>query len=384
MVVAAGEELYRLVEQYAALGDHRTGTPVDAATIDWFAAELRAIGATVTPSPYEFPRYDTRWRLRVDGQEIPSLPVFYEGTGRVQAADPAVAALDVGPAGSLDGLGVPVEAARRAGRPALVLATITPTGRLVAANRAPGAYSGLPVVCVAGAVAEQLATATVELDLEARVVPGRSANVVGRLGPAGAPDPVVVTTPLSGWFRCAGERGTGIAIALSLARQLAETRPVTVLGTTGHELGFVGLRRHLERATDRPAAVIHLGASAAARGEDGALNRSVQVVAAAPGLDPEAAAAMAPAAHAYRGLAAAPSTFSGWRGEAALWAPYDVPLLSVSGASPYFHTPDDLPAASTTPALLDTMATALTGLALATVRGSGAASGGTRPCGPGR
>lgn len=373
-MVAAGDDLYRLVEEYAALGDHRTGTAVDAATLEWFSGRLRGIGAVVTHVPYEFPRYDVRWRLLVDGEEVPSLPLFYEGTGRVRTGDAAVARLPVRADGVAEGLDANIEAARRDGRPALVVATAAPSGRLVVANRAPGVASGLPTICVAGAEAERLTSGALELDLDAEVVPGRSANVVGRLGPERATAPVLVTTPLSGWFRCAGERGTGIAIALSLAQRLAETRPVVVLGTTGHELDFLGLRRHLAGVAERPAAVIHLGASAAARGEDGALSTSVRVVAASPGLDAAAAAAaMRPVGRAYQGVTAAPSTFPGWRGEAALWAPYDLPLLSVSGASPYFHTPDDLPDVSTTPALLETMAAALTDLALATVGGSGAA-----------
>jgi len=34
-----GEHLYQLVQAYAALGDHHTGTPVDHATRAWFATE---------------------------------------------------------------------------------------------------------------------------------------------------------------------------------------------------------------------------------------------------------------------------------------------------------------------------------------------------------
>ena len=71
--------------------------------------------------------------------------------------------------------------------------------------------------------------------------------------------PVVVTTPLSGWFGCAGERGTGIAIALELAKRLASSYPVTVVGATGHELEYYGAKRHLETMAVQPAAVVHVG-----------------------------------------------------------------------------------------------------------------------------
>jgi hypothetical protein len=37
-----GEGLYRLVTEYAELGDHRTASDVDAATRSWFEAKLGA------------------------------------------------------------------------------------------------------------------------------------------------------------------------------------------------------------------------------------------------------------------------------------------------------------------------------------------------------
>ena len=88
--------------------------------------------------------------------------------------------------------------------------------------------------------------------------------MVGYLGEGDFSRPVVVTTPLSGWFHCAGERGTGIAIALELAEGLARSYPVMVVGATGHELDYLGAKRYLEGISIRPAAVIHLGASVAA------------------------------------------------------------------------------------------------------------------------
>lgn len=365
----AGEELYRLVEGYAGLGEHRTGTPVDDATAGWFAEQLKQIGATVSMVPYDFTRYDARWTLKVNGLQTQSLPLFYEGIGRVRTTTPAVAALPVRAGGVLEGLPTHTFAARRDGRAALVVATIADGGRLVATNRQPRMGSGMPTICVAEDLAQSLATGSVEVDLDARLVAGQSANVIGTLGPVGARPPVLVTTPLTGWFRCASERGTGIAIALSLAQHLAETVPVVVLGTTGHELYYLGLRRHLDVMTDRPAAVVHLGASAAAQGADGNLSPSVRVVAASPSLDQAAAEdAMAPVISAYHGVAGNSGAHSGWRGEAALWAPHDLPLLSVAGGSPYFHSPEDLPHLSTTPSLIHTMATALTGLTSAVIQ----------------
>lgn len=366
---SAGEQLYGLVEAYAELGDHRTGTPVDDATAGWFAEELNQIGATVSTASYDFTRYDARWDVRVNGVETQSLPLFYEGIGRVRTRTPAVAALPVRSGGVLDRLGAHTFTARRDGHAALVVATIAGGGRLVATNRQPRLGSGMPTLCVAEDLAESLPTDRIEVEFDARLVRGQSTNVIGRLGPGGPRPPVLITTPLTGWFRCASERGTGIAIALSLAQYVAENLPVVVLGTTGHELYYLGLRRYLDCMTVTPAAVIHVGASAAAHGAYGELSPSVRVVATAPRLDQAAAAiAMAPVISAYQGLADSPAAYAGWRGEAGLWAARGLPMLSISGGSPYFHSPEDLPHLSTTPALLDMMATALKGLTLALVR----------------
>ena len=51
-ITPLGRRLFRLVEEYAALGDHRTGTDVDRATVDWLVARLESRGARVTRWPY--------------------------------------------------------------------------------------------------------------------------------------------------------------------------------------------------------------------------------------------------------------------------------------------------------------------------------------------
>src|SRR6185312_9725361 len=85
----------------------------------------------------------------------------------------------------------------------------------------------VPVVGVAGREGQALkaaaqAGADARLRIAGRMQPGRADNVVARL--AGPGKPLVLSTPKSGWFHCAGERGSGIAIWLGLARHLAAGR----------------------------------------------------------------------------------------------------------------------------------------------------------------
>src|SRR4029434_1241356 len=78
--------LYQLVQAYAALGEHRTGTPVDQATIAWFATELGQRGARVDHVPYRFERYAAHCRLLAHATEGEALPLYYEAVGQVHAS----------------------------------------------------------------------------------------------------------------------------------------------------------------------------------------------------------------------------------------------------------------------------------------------------------
>ncbi|MBD3649697.1 MAG: hypothetical protein HUJ31_20070 [Pseudomonadales bacterium] len=82
---------------------------------------------------------------------------------------------------------------------------------------------------------------------------------------------LVVMTPRSGWWRCASERGGGIACWLEMMRAIREAgaaRDVIFTANTGHELGHTGLDHWLDtngHLLDSASMWIHLGANFAAR-----------------------------------------------------------------------------------------------------------------------
>ncbi len=84
--------------------------------------------------------------------------------------------------------------------------------------------------------------------------------------------PLIVLTPRSGWWNCAGERGGGLAILLEMVRLVRNDhfrRDVIFLANTGHELGFLGAKRYFAAEPDlarRAKATIHLGANIGAAG----------------------------------------------------------------------------------------------------------------------
>jgi hypothetical protein len=92
-------------------------------------------------------------------------------------------------------------------------------------------------------------------------------NVYGTIGKG--EQYVVVSTPISGWFSCGGERGPGIATWLALAKWAAAKKlPYTFVftGNSGHELGGWGAKAFLDEGAppiNKTKLWVHLGAGIA-------------------------------------------------------------------------------------------------------------------------
>ena len=355
VALARGERLYALVEEYEALGDHRTGTPVDRDTREWFAARLTERGARVEMTEYEFDRYVADAQVLIDGEAIRAVPLFYSGVGRVQTRSPFVRRLEVHGAGSESSAAADelLTEARALGKTVAVLGTGGRDSRLVAVNRRPSSPPGPVAVLVAGSDVPA-GPSEIRASAAARVVTGESATVRAWFERSHhRTRPLLIATPLTGWFGCAGERGTGIALALELAGELAGMAPVEVVATTGHEVGFLGLRDHLTRHAVDAATVLHLGASlAAGDGETLAPLRGGF----ADGFSADRVAALNAALEPAR-LPIAPwdPSIPADAGEGSVWRGRGAPVLSLLGWFERFHTPDDVANAVTSPALLETV-----------------------------
>ncbi|HZU71331.1 MAG TPA: hypothetical protein VE990_01045 [Acidimicrobiales bacterium] len=357
--MSSGRMLYRLVEEYSALGEHRTGTDVDRATVDWFSAQLEALGAEVERHPYEFDRYACDWEVTADGDPVESLPLFYEGVGDIDTDAPAVTASRV-----IAGTVVPdfeaLSDVLRDEAEVALIATKVAGGFLCAPNRQVHEPVGMPAICVAGREIDRLQQASLRVRLAARIEKGRSANVRGTLGEGPPSSAVLLTTPLSGWFRCAGERGTGIAVCLAVAKALAESHRVTVLGCNSHELMGLGAHHYLATTPPDEAAIFHFGASVASGDADGInppsrRSRQVRATAWAGGSHREALGeALSPLGVEVRlPDDEAARRADSWLGEASVWAPLGRPLVSIAGGFPLHHVPLDLPPLATNEQLLE-------------------------------
>ena len=351
----SGEDLYGIVCDYAALGHHRSGTDRGRATVEWFTELVGDLGE-VTAETVSFERYDASSELTANGRPVDHLALYYEFTGEIDTLDVAVRRLDP-QSGGYPGVAVAlINETMRAGHEALVIATDHPDGELVAINRdLAEPASGLPTVLVAGRHYDTLTSSAVRLRLSARLTAGRTANVEVHNERPGRR--LVLTTPLHGWFGAAGERGTGIAVLRHVTERLAD-RPLTVVATGGHELGYLGAFRWVERCVEPPACVVHLGASVAV--ESLAADGTRRLIDSRIGMTNLPQAAARPVADALDGAGIGLRyDVDSWLGEGEAWSRLGVPVLSTTGAGPDFHTPSDTPERATSPDALATVAAAM-------------------------
>ncbi len=293
----SGAKLYEDVIAYYNLGEHRTASDADLRTSQWLAGELRAAGLQATFQTFGLRQFFLRQsRFSIGGKPIRCFPLWFP---RSTGSSPITAALAVhdksaGPRslqGKIAVVRFPFDAraavsegsghveviasAAKAGASAVVAITEGATKEIIALNSPAGAEPWPIPVVLAGERDESVLMAAAGSGEKASLLldgnddhEARARNVIARLDRG--KDLIVVSTPQSGWFRCAAERGPGIALFLGLARW-ASRRPsgssFLFVSTSGHELGGLGMRAFQKDLAPPPGRVLcwlHLGAGIAA------------------------------------------------------------------------------------------------------------------------
>ena len=269
----------RVIEEYDRQGWHRSGTEVDAASARWLADRVTGCGLEPTLEGVPFDRFDPGPAyVQTGGRRVAGVPLFDGGlTGPAGVSGP-LGAVGSGAAIGVTDLGAEPTTryrdARRAGEHDAIVA-VTPTGPGVALMNAVHFFEpfGPPVLQVGSEARPHLAEqarrgAGARVVVSASRQPAETCNVTASI-PGRDPGlaPVVVMTPRSGWWHCAGERGGGIACWLEVMRAMAGSGPargVLFVSTTGHEIGLPGIEAFLR---ERPAVLtgarlwVHFGAN---------------------------------------------------------------------------------------------------------------------------
>ena len=352
------------VRSWDAIDEHRTGTAGDAATSAWLAEQIHQAGALAEVDWFPFTRRVPGVCQVSDGEHrSDGLPLF-DGASTPDQGVTGAAVLLENPA-TLDGDASPIgvtlfgptlrdpgartlEEARHKGGYSAIIA-------IAAGNQAlPGlsvqnaeAFSdpfGPPVLQVATSERDWLlaaASAGAHLSVHAELTDEetRASNVQCRIdGLRTELAPLVIMTPKSAWWTCTAERAGGIALWLNMIRYFAAAPPertVIFTANTGHELGHVGLDHYLEENPDLVAgahAWVHLGANFATR------DAAVLYQASSQALMRDGLAALT-----SRGISEINTTPVGNRplGEARNVFDGGGAYISLIGANPWFHHPDD-------------------------------------------
>jgi hypothetical protein len=140
-VVAQGEsggELFELVKTYSDMGVHSVGTEVDKQQIKWFSRQFEAIGGQVSLHTFQFDRFVGTSTVTIDGEEIPSMPLYYEAVGTFESDTPHLAALNVAVGDRISPeFEEEIVKAQEAGAELLVVATKNGANALTTPNRHP-------------------------------------------------------------------------------------------------------------------------------------------------------------------------------------------------------------------------------------------------------
>ena len=281
------ERLGAVVEAYDAQGSHRTATSVDNASAEWLALEARRAGVEPVLEPFSISRVDpVSCHLRVGERRIDGVPLFdgeFTGPDGIQGrlgplgSDAEIAVVETEPFNLIEPRreqGGPVAAARRSAHRGIVLLTRGSRPGLFLINAASFMSPfGPPALQVSSAESDWLMAQAAQRTGARLVVrverkAAQAFNVTARIaGRDPGLQPLVVSTPRSGWWQCASERGGGLACWLETMRALAAANPAReclFAAFSGHETGFIGIDAYLASRPElmqRAHAWVQLGAN---------------------------------------------------------------------------------------------------------------------------
>jgi hypothetical protein len=378
------------IDGYSRLPNHLSATANSYAAEDEFGANLAAAGLTLGEQAFEFPHFAVEAvGLSAGSTTVPAAavaPLLYSGT--TPAGGVTAPLLDGGTGGFAQGeaagkivvVSIPYEHNSKAVglNPAIEKAVAGGAKGFVAVTQAVGDFpkwedvnarngtGPLPVLMVgkrsgaaviAAAQAGKSGTLTLAADTSGVAC---ERDVWGELEGADPSRRVFVGTPLSSFTPSASEHGSGVAIALGLARHYAALpraeRPETLvfMALGGHEIGWLGLQALL--ASPRGPwfqgadAYVHLGS---ALGAPSAEELPDGTIVTTPTPDPTGRLHDSENPLLERGVIedfeaagvptpeTPPHIASG--GEQTNAYAAGIPTVSFSGASLFFHTAGDVP-----------------------------------------
>ena len=255
------------LQAYDVQGNHRTGTAVDNASVEWLAGKVRQLGLTPSLEPFAFTRVDPQVAYaRIADRRIEGVPMF---DGAFTTAD--------GVSGRLGSLGSTAEigavetlpanvaqigdvdilsAARRSRHKAVILITAGRRPGLFLINASDSTNPAGPPILQVSSVESAWLKEQVQTRAQATVVVhatrehAQAFNVTTKItGRDQSVAPLMFMAPRSGWWQCVSEQGSRLVCWLEIMRVLAAAKPLCdchFVAMSGHELGFLEMNPYLE------------------------------------------------------------------------------------------------------------------------------------------
>jgi hypothetical protein len=351
------------VAHYVKLGEHRAGTEVELQTAQWLKQRLQGLSYATKLDPFPIETLlQPSGHLRVGDFTVNAFPQWlppattlgkpisnrilpldaFDTTPAIRIVTKAIAFT----ANWIPRLDAMVTEAKKKNAAALVIAIDHSADGLFVCNQHSHDAFPIPVALVGKrdlkALVEigQISSGPqAELQLNGQPTKASAYNVVAQK--SGVGKTIVISTPLTGWFRCGAERGPGIALWLRAAAMLATSqRPILLLGTGSHEFGHFGMEHALAQTIPKPNEValwLHFGASLGATKLDTQYRfKSPQALVARPATEAIARATLSANLPIY---VPGTATTLGEAGQV-IAAGYEQ-FVGMSGFFPGFHTAED-------------------------------------------
>jgi len=285
-----GDKLFNDVKQYVNFGVHRTATNGDNATSAWLKNKLDGFGFRTEYLYFPVKQYFLESAaLKINNSIVDVFPLWPVATANVTLnAELVDADKHKQPvSGKIAVIRLKKEDRKYIDRlekldrfndliaqhaSAIVLIVDNDAGEIAALNTQPKASWKIPVVQIAPKDTLQLVEgARVSLQIKGKLKDVQARNVIAKIG--SGKQTVIVSTPISGWFTCGGERGPGIAIFNAIAKWVSVAKPpytFVFVANSSHELeDHRGTHVFIDKKAPKPSDVrlwVHLGASFAING----------------------------------------------------------------------------------------------------------------------
>jgi len=278
---AQKHRISKIIQTYDNQGIHRTGTDGDINNTQWLADEIKSLGLEPIMDGFNINRLDIKEAsLKIEERKINGIPMFDSIIN-----DNIEIKGSLGRFNSKEVLGTSLisrdknlEKERDRNRhQGLVIAKTGAFPGLFLINafnfKKPFGPPVLQISNESWSWIEQMIKKNAEATFTIKSIRTKinAYNIIAHLeGKQSELPPLIITTPRSGWWQCASERGGGIAGFLEIMRTLCASTPkrnIIFLANSGHELGNFGMQHYINNhptLVKDTEAWIHLGANFAA------------------------------------------------------------------------------------------------------------------------